>query len=209
VATPEAVPSLVGPRGYFRPGPREALAAIDAREVEVELKAQIQRAREVGLEPTHLDSHQLLLFFRPELFETYLKVGREAGMPVLLARGAFALLDQRMGGHAPDYESFLGPGDLVLDHLVMMMPEEASEGRHAVHERALQRLQPGEAAEIIIHLGYEADVPADRRGDEPFGSRWRQDDFDYFTGPEFRELLRRKDITLVSWRELAKRWPES
>jgi len=203
VAPKTEVPSLVDSQGHFLPGPREALGQIDPKEVEIELKAQIQRAREVGLRPTHLDSHQLLLFFRPELFETYLKVGREAGLPVLLARGAFSLLQERMGGHAPDYESFLGPRDVVIDDLIMMMPEEASAGRHAAHERALENLGPGEVGEIIIHVGYADQVPSDRRGDAPFGSSWRQKDFDYFTGPEFKGLLEKHDIQLISWRDLA------
>jgi predicted glycoside hydrolase/deacetylase ChbG (UPF0249 family) len=72
VASKTDVPSLVDSRGYFFPGPREALSQIDPKQVEIELRAQIERARDVGLRPTHLDSHQFLLFFRPELFEVYL-----------------------------------------------------------------------------------------------------------------------------------------
>ena len=209
VAPKGEVPSLVDSQGFFWPGPREALGQIDAKEVEIELKAQIQGAREVGLRPTHLDSHQLLLFFRPALFETYLKVGREAGVPVLLAEGAFSLLRERMAGHAPDYESFLQPEDVVIDDLIMMMPEEASAGRHAAHERALENLGPGEVGEIIIHVGYESEVPPDRRSDEPLGSAWRQEDFDYFTGPQFQALLEQHDVQLITWRDIAKLTPAS
>jgi hypothetical protein len=204
VAPTDIVPSLVDAQGHFLPGPREALGRIDPREVEIELKAQIQRAREAGLRPTHLDSHQLVLFFRPELFEAYLRVGREAGLPVLLAKGVFSLLQQRMGDRAPDFESLLGPRDVVIDDLIAMLPEEASAGRHAAHERALANLGPGEVGEVIIHVGYEELVPADRRGDAPFGSAWRQADFDYFTGPQFKELLERHDIQLVTWRDIAR-----
>ena len=131
-------------------------------------------------------------------------MGREAGLPVLLSRTAFALLRERMGDRAPEYESFLGPRDVVIDRLIMMMPEEASAGRHAFHAQALQDLRPGEVAEIIIHVGYDSEVPPEQRGDEPFGSAWRQADFDYFTGPEFKELLQREDIHLVTWRDIAK-----
>lgn len=202
VAPKTAVPSLIGSQGYFLPGPREALAQIDPKEVEIELNAQIQRAKALGLRPTHLDSHQLLLFFRRELFETYLRVGREAGLPVLQAHGLFSLMRERMAGRAPDYESLLGPDDLVIEDLISMTPEAASVGREAFYESALKNLRAG-VSEIIIHVGYEAEVPPDRRSDDPFGSAWRQKDFDYFTGPKFKELLRREDIHLVSWRELA------
>jgi len=50
-------------------------------------------------------------------------------------------------------------------------------------------------------VGYESDVPPDQRGDEPFGSAWRQREFD---GPEFREVLRKHDVTLISWRDIAR-----
>ncbi len=206
VASKSDVPSLVDSRGYLLSGPREALSQIDPRHVEIELRAQIERAREVGLQPTHLDSHQLLLFFRPELFETYLRVGHEAGLPVFLARGLFSLIGERMAGHAPDYESFLGPGDVVLNDLVTMMPETASEGWPAYYDEALGNLSPG-VSEIIIHVGYEGEVPLDLRGDEPFGSAWRQQEFDFFTGPKFKELLRKHDIKLISWRNIAELEP--
>jgi len=203
VASRAAVPSLVDSLGYLFPGPREALSRIDPKQVEIELRAQIRRARDVGLRPTHLDSHEFLLFFRPELFEIYLRVGQEAGVPVLLAKGLFSLIRERMAGHAPDYESFLGPGDVVLGDLITMTPETASEGWPAFYGKALKDLGPG-VAEIIIHVGYESEVPPDMRGNEPFGSRWRQQEFDFFTGREFKELLRRHDVKLISWRDITK-----
>jgi predicted glycoside hydrolase/deacetylase ChbG (UPF0249 family) len=208
VAPKADVPSLVDSLGYLLPGPREALRQIDPRQVEAELRAQIRRARDVGLQPTHLDSHEFLLFFRPELFEIYLRVGKEAGVPVLLAKGLFSLIRERMAGHAPDYESLLGPEDVVLGDLITMTPEAASEGWPAFYERALKGLGPG-VAEIIVHVGYEREVPPGTRGDEPFGSRWRQREFDFFTGTGFRELLRRHDVKLVSWRDVARLRPAS
>ena len=207
VALKSAVPSLIDSQGFFLAGPREALGQIDAKEVEVELKAQVQRAKELGLRPTHLDSHQLLLFFRPALFETYLRVGREAGLPVLQALGLFTLMRERMAGRAPDYESLLGPNDLIIEDLISMTPESAAEGREAFYQSAVKNLRPG-VSEIIIHVGYEAEVPPNRRGDSPFGSAWRQKDFDYFTGPTFKELLRQQDIHLISWRDLASVKPD-
>ncbi len=208
VASKADVPSLVDSLGYLFPGPREALGRIDPKQVEIELRAQIRRARDVGLQPTHLDSHEFLLFFRPELFEIYLRVGKEAGVPVLLAKGLFSLIRERMAGHAPDYESLLGPDDVVLGDLITMTPEAASEGWPAFYERAVKGLGPG-VAEIIVHVGYEREVPAGMRGDEPFGSRWRQREFDFFTGTGFKELLRRYDVKLISWRDVARLRPTS
>jgi hypothetical protein len=203
VASKGEVPSLVDSLGYLFPGPREALRQIDPKQVEIELRAQIRRAREVGLQATHLDSHEFLLFFRPELFEIYLRVGKEAGVPVLLAKGLFSLIRERMAGHAPDYESLLGSDDVVLGDLITMTPEAASAGWPAFYERALESLGPG-VAEVIVHVGYEREVPPGMRGDEPFGSAWRQRELDFFTGAGFKELLRRHHVRLISWRDVAR-----
>jgi hypothetical protein len=67
----------------------------------------------------------------------------------------------------------------------------------------LKGLRPG-VAEIIVHVGYEREVPPDTRGDEPLGSSWRQRELDFVTGTGFKELLRRHDVKLVSWRDVAK-----
>jgi predicted glycoside hydrolase/deacetylase ChbG (UPF0249 family) len=208
VASKAAVPSLVDSLGYLFPGPREALSHIDPKQVEIELRAQMRRARDVGLHPTHLDSHEFLLFFRPELFDIYLRVGKEAGVPVLLAKGLFTLIRERMAGHAPSYESLLGRDDVVLGDLITMTPEAVSEGWFAYYERALKSLGPG-VAEVIVHVGYEREVPPGMRGDEPFGSRWRQRELDFFAGTGFKELLRRNDVKLISWRDVAKLRPTS
>jgi predicted glycoside hydrolase/deacetylase ChbG (UPF0249 family) len=208
VASKADVPSLIDSLGYLLPGPREALRQIDPKQVEIELRAQIRRARDVGLQPTHLDSHEFVLFFRPELFEIYLRMGKEAGVPVLLAKGLFSLIRERMAGHAPDYESLLASEDVVLGDLITMTPEAASAGWPAFYEKAMKGLGPG-VGEVVVHVGYEREVPPGLRGDEPFGSAWRQRELDFFTGSEFKELLRRHDVRLISWRDVARLRPAS
>jgi chitin disaccharide deacetylase len=84
------VPSLVDAEGCFHDGWGSA-TPIDPREVEIELRAQIEQAYWAGLRPTHLDSHRFLLQSRGrDLFEIYLGLGREYQVPVLVARTRFA-----------------------------------------------------------------------------------------------------------------------
>ena len=76
VASRDRVPSLLDPQGYLRKIQVEAAAAIDAREAEIELRAQVDRALSFGLKPTHLDSHQAVLYERQDLFEALVRVSR-------------------------------------------------------------------------------------------------------------------------------------
>lgn len=201
VASKNDVPSLVGSLGYFHTI-REALAQLNPQEVEIELKAQIQMARAMGIEPTHLDSHQLLLFFRPQLFETYLKVGRDSGLPILLAKGIFSWIEQRMGEATPDYESYLQPGDIVIDDVLSITPEEAEDGWPAFYEKAMATLKPG-ISELIVHVGLDNEELRGMAGDVPFGASWRQKELDFLTSSQFGDLLKKHDIKLITWRDIA------
>jgi len=201
VTSKNDVPSLVNSLGYFYTI-REALAHLDPREVEIELKAQVQLARTMGIEPTHLDTHQLLLFFRPELFETYLKVGHDSGLPVLLARGVFSLIQERLGDSAPDYESFLQPGDIVINDVLSITPEEAPNGWPVFYENALRKLKPG-VTQLIVHVGFDSEEVRGMAGDGPFGAAWRQKEFDFLTSSQFGELLKKHEIKMITWRDIA------
>ena len=56
-------------------------------EVYTEIKAQLERARTAGFEPTHLDSHMGTLFATPEFMERYIKLGVENKIPVMIPGG--------------------------------------------------------------------------------------------------------------------------
>lgn len=62
VADPARIPSLVDGDGCFMPRGRlirkAALGQLDAGQIGIELLAQLERMRALGLEPTHFDSHQ-------------------------------------------------------------------------------------------------------------------------------------------------------
>jgi hypothetical protein len=57
--------------------------------------------------------------------------------------------------------------------------------------------------EFVIHLAYDNDeMKAATRERATWGAAWRQRDFDYFTGTEFRGLLEQQHVKLVTWRQI-------
>jgi len=50
-------------------------------------------------------------------------------------------------------------------------------------------------------------MKAATRERDTWGAAWRQRDFDFFTSPEFRQLLQEQNIKLITWRELARCLP--
>ena len=83
----DLAPGLVDSQGCLWRSVEQVVGHATADEVEAEIRAQIRRAREMGFEPTHLDSHMGTLFATPELIERYVRVGVEVGIPVMVPGG--------------------------------------------------------------------------------------------------------------------------
>jgi predicted glycoside hydrolase/deacetylase ChbG (UPF0249 family) len=80
VADPETITSLLNDSGEFAGGPeslllRRARRGLVLKEVETEWDAQIQKVRDAGIEPTHLDGHKHVHML-PGLFEIALRLAK-------------------------------------------------------------------------------------------------------------------------------------
>ncbi|HET9383590.1 MAG TPA: polysaccharide deacetylase family protein [Gemmatimonadales bacterium] len=199
VTSKDRVPSLLDRDGYFYSTTQEAIAHIKPAEAEVELRAQIERARAFGIQPTHLDSHMGLLFQTRDLLAVLLRVARDYKLPVLLSND-FAI----MGGDTALFRGLVKPTDILIDHIVTIMPDVPPERWNQFYEEKIRQLQPG-VTEMIIHLGRnEPELQGAMSGFEGWGAGWRGRDFDYFMSDAFRRVLRENNVQLVTWREIGK-----
>jgi predicted glycoside hydrolase/deacetylase ChbG (UPF0249 family) len=197
VAPADKVPSLLDENGYFHHD-WTVTRKIDPREAEVELRAQIDRAYSLGVRPTHLDSHQYRLDSTgKELFEVALRLAHEYKLPFFVTRDWFK--------DYPYLEKTLGPDDVVIDHTITIDPTAPPEKWADLYKNAIRSMQPG-VTELVIHLGYDdAELRAATRERDSWGAAWRQRDFDFFSNPAFRQLLRDQHIQLITWRQIANR----
>ena len=194
VASADMVPSLLDSAGTFPKEERLVAAGAKALEVERELRAQVERALALGIRPTHLDSHMGALFTTPELFATYVRVARAYRLPFLALRG-----DPRTAPQPP-----LSEKDVLLDAVIMASPEVPRDQWKAFYLKLIADLKPG-LTEMIVHLGRDdSELQAVMVNHEPWGSAWRQHDYDVVTSPEFRKALKDNRIILVTWKELQK-----
>ncbi|MGC1489828.1 MAG: ChbG/HpnK family deacetylase, partial [Candidatus Acidiferrum sp.] len=170
---------------------------IDPAEVELELRAQIEKAIAMGVHPTHLDSHQYRLFENgKEMFQTAVRVAHDYKLPLFVVRDWFA--------DKPYLETSLSADDLVVDHTVTIDPSVPPEKWAAFYTAALKNLQPGVTV-FIIHLAYDdEEMRAATRERSTWGAAWRQRDFDFFTSAQFRALIGEQNIKLVTWGQLAR-----
>src|ERR1700687_2622476 len=196
VLAKERVPSLLDSTGYFYPTETEAAAHIDPQEAEAEIRAQIARARALGIQPTHLDSHMGTLYQNRALFETLFRVARESKLLIRVSKDWFA--------RAPFLPSLLGPDDVVMNGVISIEPNVTAAGWSRYYTDAIKNLQPG-ITEMIVHLAYDDEEMRGVAFAHPnWGSQWRQRDFQFVTSEAFRKLLQENNVKLVTWREVGK-----
>jgi predicted glycoside hydrolase/deacetylase ChbG (UPF0249 family) len=193
VESKDKVPSLLDSTGTFPSEVAPVVARAKPAEIERELRAQVERALALGIRPTHLDSHMGALFTTPEIIATYMKVAHDYRLPFLAMR------------NAPGMPSMpLSPKDVAVDAVVFAGPDVPRDQWKAFYLNAIASLKPG-VTEMIVHLGHDdAELQAVTVDHEPYGSAWRQRDYDVVTSPEFRKALQDHKVTLVTWRDLGK-----
>jgi len=190
VEAKDKVQSLLDSTGTFPSDVPPVVARAKVAEVELELRAQVERALALGIRPTHLDSHMGALFGSAELIATYIKVAHDYRLPFLAPRGL------------P-----VGQNDVVLDQIVIAGPEVARDKWKQFYLDAIAGLKPG-LTEMIVHLGHDdAELQAVTVNHEPYGSAWRQRDYDVVTSAEFKKALADNHVVLVRWRDLGKLVP--
>ncbi len=87
-------PGLLSPDGGMWRTTAETVAHASAEEVETELRAQIERALDAGIDVTHLDSHMGTVF-DPKFVEVYMRLARDYRLPVFIPRVDLRVADQR------------------------------------------------------------------------------------------------------------------
>jgi hypothetical protein len=82
-----AVPGLVDKQGCLYASVGAVYFSAKADEIDMEIRAQLDRALSMGIKPTHLDSHMGTLFAKDAFLDKYIKLGIEKQIPVMFPGG--------------------------------------------------------------------------------------------------------------------------
>jgi len=186
VLSKDQVPSLLDSSGTLSRDGSNIAKSPKPAEIEMELRAQLDRARALGIRTTHADSHMGILFTTPDLFAIYMKVARDYRIPFMVPRG-----DPRISS-----------ADAAVDTIIQAYPDVTAEKWKQFYLDAIHNLKPG-VSEIIVHLGHDdAELKAVMVNHDPWGAAWRQRDYDVVMSPEFKKALKDNNIILVKWKDL-------
>jgi hypothetical protein len=220
------VKSLVDESGAFHRSLAALLRHAELSEVETEIYSQLELARRMGVQVTHLDTHMGALWASMDLLDLYVRIGISENLPVLFPAGHNTLVYQQAnsGPLAP----FLSPclldetpgigerlwqaGLPVVDDLYVSSYDWAlPDGMPATdanlrsfkttkYKELLGGLQPGLTV-ILLHCtnatGHFKHIS--KSGDK------RKGDLLAMTDPDLRQFLEDEKIILTDWNELSQR----
>ena len=201
-----AVSGLVDPEGALWPRVNDVVQHASGDEVAQEISAQLQRARTMGFEPTHLDSHMGTLFATEEYLSHYIALGVAEGIPIMFPGGHnfYATKDngaERAGEQArATGRQIWAQGLPVLDDLHNSSYGWAREDKVDKYIEAVSGLKPG-VTMMIMHCT----SPSDNFGLISDSGPSRYGDLEAMLSPRFRQALEDEDIVLTTWRELMQR----
>jgi chitin disaccharide deacetylase len=219
LAGKKQVPGLVDKQGDLWPSVEEVVAHASADEVGQEMEAQLDRARSMGFEPSHLDTHMGAVYGSPDFLMKYINLGIKNHIPVMLPGGNDVLIQEqtkfpdatineiRMLGkmlwkaglpvlddlHNFSYDWII-PADIASDDKKL---DEYKTGKYI---EALKTLKPG-LTMMIMHctdtgpeFKYISDSGPTRRGDMLA-----------MMNPAFKKAIADQGIILTTWREVKQR----
>lgn len=188
------IPGLINKEGYFYESVEEVVNHAGAGEVEKEIRAQIEKAIALGIQPTHLDPHMESLFGSIDFFKAYFKLGIEYKIPVLIPEKL--LKEEAFKREVGDYPA------LVVSH-IQLHPGIAPERWQKAYDSALVNMKPG-LNELVLHLAYnDEEMKATTIGKTHWwDAAWRQRDYDYITSRHFKDVLQQNKIQLVTWKQI-------
>jgi len=195
----DEVPSLLDAHGYLPLLEGEVVRNAKPKDVERELRAQIDFARAAGVRITHLDTHMGTVVRTEPMFKVYLGLGKSYNLPQLLTH--------QVENGSPPAPAWMAPSmkDALLDRMLEIGPGVPPEQWLDAYEKMLATLPPG-VYQLVVHLAYDDEEMRGATADHPdWGAAWRQHDIDMVKSDAFHAFLKQQGFQLVTWRELSRK----
>jgi hypothetical protein len=213
-----SVPNLVDAEGAMWRSVEETAKHATADEIEKEIRSQLDRARTMGFEPTHMDSHMGTLFARQDYLERYFKVSIEQKIPVMFPGGHDTMI-MKDGAAGLTLEKAQAIGKMlwdaglpVLDDLHNISYGWTMDKVKNPDERTLQKYKTQKYIEsfkdvqagvtmVIMHCTSPTEV-FEHISDS---GNTRRGDMLAMIDPDLKKYIQDNGIILTTWRELKQR----
>jgi len=200
------VPGLTDEQGCLWGNVELVVQNASPDEVEIEIRAQIERARNIGFEPTHMDSHMGTLFATPAFLERYIKVGIEEQIPVMFPGGHNTYISKESpDANSAEYKALgkkIWDGGLpVLDDLYADTYAFKELNKVDKFVEIIRGTKPG-VTMIILHCTQPFE---NFKHISPTSETLRHGDLLAMLDPRIKEVIKEEGIVMTTFREMKKR----
>lgn len=187
------IPSLLNDNNHFYWNKRKFTKFSNLDEVRNELQAQIDLAFSMGINASHIDSHEGALFFDPDIFKIYLNLAKENDLLAFVPIQASVHFDKNFP--KPDHA-------IIFDQFFMAEAGIKPEEMEKYYLDILDNLKPG-LSQIIVHFGLHNDKMKDiTQGKIDYGSLWREIDYNVINSKKFIKSIEENNIKLINYSDL-------
>jgi len=195
LSTRDPATGLLDRDGYFPCDTETLWQHIDVAAACTEMRAQAARARQTGLDFTHLDSH-MFAHFEPRLLPPYVALGFAAAVPALVVRN-WPYNRQDAPQIARWIRQWEDQGMPIFDHVVGSPPATAQEDRVEQAKRLFDGLSPGLTC-FLVHAACDTPELRAIAPDWPF----RVADHAAFQKVELSNHIRQTGVQVIGYRVL-------
>jgi chitin disaccharide deacetylase len=202
VAPRDKVKGLLDPFGCFYRDVLSVARSAKAEEVAAEIRAQLTRARELGMQPSHIDTHMGTLYARPDYTAAYLRMAMEEKIPAMVIELTPRTIEKfrRQGYPISENTTKMLAGYSLpkLDdfHSIVEGGKSYEEKREKFFEQ-VRLFSPG-LNEIIYHPSVETE------GLKKITGSWQQRVWEarLFGDPAVQRFIKDNDIIVTDWKEV-------
>jgi predicted glycoside hydrolase/deacetylase ChbG (UPF0249 family) len=192
LSTRDPASGLLDRDGYFYPNLACLRAQADSDAVASEMRLQLDRARQAGLDPTHIDCH-MYVGLEAKFISHYIGLSEEQGLPALIVgRGPNA-----WQGRDLLISQWEERGYPVFDTLFVMGSNGCPTERVAQAKQIFEQMPPGLTC-LLLHPARDTPELRAITPDWPY----RVADYTAFLTAELRDYVRRAGIQVIGYRAL-------
>jgi hypothetical protein len=207
ISTTSRKSGLIDHDGFMWPDVPAVRRHADRRVVETELRAQIEAALTARIDITHLDTH-MGAAAAPEFVETYLQLGREYRLPVLLPERIetyVSVLDMGpldTGLYPRLLAGVRAAGMPVIDTFAMGLAM-----RHLGCDEAFRQMVE-QAGPGLTYLSLHCSTPGEVERLHPQDADWRIAEYRLFDDPDFLDWVAQQEVQLIGFRPIRELYRE-
>jgi predicted glycoside hydrolase/deacetylase ChbG (UPF0249 family) len=205
VSSREQVKGLVDPFGYLFRDVFSVATSAKPEEIATEIRAQLERARKLGMKPSHIDTHMGTVYARPDYTAAYLRLAMGEHIPAMVIEMTPRTIEKfkKQGYPITDASLKVLAGYTLpkLDDFHAVVEGKTYEEKREKFLEQLRLFHPG-LNEIIYHPSVESETLKKITGS------WQQRAWEYrlFTDPIVQRFIQENHIVVTDWKEVMARF---